>query len=71
MIPIERREFVHGLGFSMLGLDMSDLSALAGPRADAEGPAGFGQPGSQVDCVGWCLDEGNIAAYPGLLKIWS
>lgn len=24
----------------------------------------FDQPGSQVDCVGWCLDEGNIAAYP-------
>jgi hypothetical protein len=24
----------------------------------------FTQPGSQVDCVGWCLDEGNIAAYP-------
>ena len=24
----------------------------------------FSQPGSQVDCVGWCLDEGNIAAYP-------
>ncbi|MEE3373456.1 MAG: family 10 glycosylhydrolase [Planctomycetota bacterium] len=22
------------------------------------------QPGSQVDTVGWCLDEGNIAAYP-------
>ena len=24
----------------------------------------FTQPGSQVDSVGWCLDEGNIAAYP-------
>jgi hypothetical protein len=24
----------------------------------------FDRPGSQVDCVGWCLDEGNIAAYP-------
>ncbi|MBM4003445.1 MAG: hypothetical protein FJ295_09190 [Planctomycetes bacterium] len=24
----------------------------------------FDQPGSQVDCVGFCLDEGNIAAYP-------
>jgi hypothetical protein len=24
----------------------------------------FSQPGSQVDCVGWCLDEGNIVAYP-------
>jgi len=24
----------------------------------------FDQSGSQVDCVGWCLDEGNIAAYP-------
>ena len=24
----------------------------------------FDQPGCQVDCVGWCLDEGNIAAYP-------
>ncbi|MFM2096332.1 MAG: hypothetical protein RIS70_3456, partial [Planctomycetota bacterium] len=24
----------------------------------------FDQPNSQVDCVGWCLDEGNIAAYP-------
>ena len=24
----------------------------------------FSQSGSQVDCVGWCLDEGNIAAYP-------
>lgn len=24
----------------------------------------FTQPGSQVDCVGWCLDEGNVAAYP-------
>ena len=24
----------------------------------------FAQPGSQVDSVGWCLDEGNIAAYP-------
>ena len=24
----------------------------------------FDQPGSQVDCVGWCFDEGNIAAYP-------
>ena len=22
------------------------------------------QPGNQIDCVGWCLDEGNIAAYP-------
>ena len=22
------------------------------------------QPGSQIDAVGWCLDEGNIAAYP-------
>ncbi len=24
----------------------------------------FTQPGSQVDSVGWCLDEGNIVAYP-------
>ncbi len=24
----------------------------------------FAQRGSQVDAVGWCLDEGNIAAYP-------
>lgn len=24
----------------------------------------FDQPNSHVDCVGWCLDEGNIAAYP-------
>lgn len=24
----------------------------------------FDQPGSQVDSVGWCLCEGNIAAYP-------
>jgi hypothetical protein len=23
----------------------------------------FTQPGCQVDCVGWCLDEGNIASY--------
>ena len=23
----------------------------------------FDQPSNQVDCVGWCLDEGNIAAY--------
>ena len=43
MIPIHRREFVHGLGFSMLGLGMSDLAALAGPRADADGAAGFGR----------------------------
>ncbi|MBM3972215.1 MAG: exo-alpha-sialidase [Planctomycetes bacterium] len=43
MIPIPRREFVHGLGFRMLGLGLSNLSALAGPRADAEGPAGFGR----------------------------
>ena len=25
------------------------------------------QPGSHVDTVGWCLDEGNIAAYPSNL----
>lgn len=28
----------------------------------------FDQPGSQVDCVGWCLDEGNIAAYPSRIN---
>ncbi|MCC7262948.1 MAG: family 10 glycosylhydrolase [Candidatus Latescibacteria bacterium] len=42
-----------------------------GPEASAIEPAdwvsarfsAFAQPGSQVDAVGWCLDEGNIAAY--------
>ena len=24
----------------------------------------FDEPGMQVDTIGWCLDEGNIAAYP-------
>jgi hypothetical protein len=24
----------------------------------------FDEPGSQVDCISWCLDEGNYACYP-------
>jgi hypothetical protein len=24
----------------------------------------FDEPGSQVDCISWCLDEGNLACYP-------
>ncbi len=46
--------------------------APMGPTISAITPAewiearfsAFTQSGSQVDCVGWCLDEGNIAAYP-------
>ncbi len=46
--------------------------AVMGPKLSAIKPedwiaarfSAFGQPGSQVDSVGWCLDEGNIAAYP-------
>ena len=46
--------------------------AVMGPKLSAIKPeewiaarfSAFGQSGSQVDSVGWCLDEGNIAAYP-------
>ena len=31
----------------------------------------FDEPGSQVDCVSWCLDEGNRACYPSkVLATW-
>ena len=51
-----------------VGLD----SAAMGPKLTAVKPeewlaarfSVFDQPGSQVDSVGWCLCEGNIAAYP-------
>ena len=46
--------------------------APMGPTISAITPAewiearfsAYTQPGSQVDCVGWRLDEGNVAAYP-------
>ena len=49
------------------------IDAVAmGPHETAITPAAWlaarfsviDQPGSQIDAVGWCLDEGNIAAYP-------
>lgn len=41
-----------------------DLSAITPEQWIAARFSAFTQPGSQVDCVGWCPDEGNIAAYP-------
>ncbi len=52
--------------------DVGYDSVAMGPKLTAIKPdewlaarfSAFDQPDSQVDCVGWCLDEGNIAAYP-------
>lgn len=52
--------------------DVGYDAAAMGPRESMMTPADwlaarfstFDQPGSQVDCIGWCVDEGNIAAYP-------
>ena len=40
------------------------LSAITPEEWIAARFSAFTQPGSQVDSVGRCLDEGNIAAYP-------
>ena len=50
------------------GIDAVAMGPKETPITPAEWVAArlsaFTQPGSQVDTVGWCLDEGNIAAYP-------
>lgn len=39
------------------------LSAIKPEKWIAARFSAFDQPDCQVDSVGWCLDEGNIAAY--------